>query len=136
MDRCPYTEWGKQQWESYDAEKNGDYTGSCLPFGHNRGMNGPDPIQFVQTDNYFTFLYEQNTWFKVVPLDGRAHNPKKVATWFGDSVGHWEGDTLVIVTKNFNGFHTFGHQRPSPERPVGADREIQSAPTWGTSATK
>ena len=108
----PYTEWGKKQFDTYDAEKNGDYTGSCLPFGHNRGMNGPDPIQFLQTDNYFAFLYEQNTWFKVVPLDGRAHDPKKVPTWFGDSVGHWEGDTLVIVTKNFNGFtrlDTNGH---------------------------
>jgi hypothetical protein len=107
----PYTDWGKKEWEAYDAAK-GDYTGSCLPFGHNRGINGPDPVQIMQTDDYFAFLFEQNTWFKVVPLDGRAHNPKKVPTWFGDSVGHWEGDTLVIVTKNFNGLtklDTQGH---------------------------
>lgn len=107
----PYTPLGKQQFESYNAE-TGDYTGSCLPFGHNRSINGPDPVQFMQTDDQFAFLYEQNTWFKVLPLDGRAHNPKKVPTWYGDSVGHWEGDTLVIVTKNFNGFtklDTNGH---------------------------
>lgn len=107
----PYTEWGKQQWESYDAEK-GDYTGSCLPFGHNRGVNGPDPIQIMQTENHLALLYEQNTWFKVMPTDGRPHSTKKVPTWFGDSVAHYEGDTLVIVTKNFNGFtrlDTQGH---------------------------
>src|SRR5262245_10722344 len=39
-----YTEWGKKQWESYNPEE-GDYTGACLPFGHVRSMNSPDPIQ-------------------------------------------------------------------------------------------
>jgi hypothetical protein len=107
----PYTEWGKQQWDAYDAAK-GDYTGSCLPFGHNRSINGPDPVQLLQTDDELAFLYEQNTWFKVLPTDGRAHNPRKVATWYGDSVGHWEGDTMVVVSKNFNGLtklDTSGH---------------------------
>jgi hypothetical protein len=107
----PYTEWGRRQWESYNAEE-GDYTGACFPFGHNRSINGPDPIQIMQTKDHLAFLYEQNTWFKVLPLDGRPHNPRKVPTWYGDSVGHWEGDTLVIVTKNFNGLtrlDTVGH---------------------------
>ncbi len=107
----PYTELGKKMFDEYNAE-NGDYTGSCLPFGHNRSMNGPDPIQIMQTEKELAFLYEQNDWFKVLPLDGRPHNPKKVPTWYGDSVGHWEGDTLVIVTKNFNGYtklDTNGH---------------------------
>jgi hypothetical protein len=105
-----YTEWGKKQWESYDAEK-GDYTGSCLPFGHARSMNSPDPIQLMQTPNHLAFLYEQNSWFKVLPIDGRPMK-KKVPTWFGDSVGHWDGDTLVVETTNFNGLtklDTVGH---------------------------
>ncbi|MEP7351832.1 MAG: hypothetical protein ABI824_01235 [Acidobacteriota bacterium] len=106
----PYTEWGKQQFDTYNAE-NGDYTGACLPFGHSRGMNSPDPIQFMVTDKYFAFLYEQNSWFKVIPI-GKEHDPDKVATWFGDSVAHWDGDTLVIDTINFNGYtrlDTNGH---------------------------
>jgi hypothetical protein len=114
----PYTPVGKKAFDEYNAE-NGDYTGSCLPFGHNRSMNGPDPVQFIQTDDQFAFLYEQNTWFKVLPTDGRAHNPRKVPTWYGDSVGHYEGDTLVIVTKNFNGYtkiDTNGH--PHSEKMV------------------
>jgi hypothetical protein len=107
----PYTEWGKQQWDSYDPAKDGDYTGACLPFGHMRSMNSPDPIQIMQTPDHLSFLYEQNSWFKVLPIDGRARK-KKVATWFGDSIGHWEGDTLVIETTNFNGLtrlDTNGH---------------------------
>jgi len=106
----PYTDWGKQQWESYDAAK-GDYTGSCLPFGLMRSMNSPDPIQIMQSDKYVALLYEQNTWFKVIPIDGRKHRDQ-VATWFGDSVGRWEGETLVVDTINFNGktrLDTNGH---------------------------
>jgi hypothetical protein len=106
----PFTAQGKRVWEAYDPAK-GDYTGSCLPFGLIRSMNSPDPIQIMQNDKYLALLYEQNTWFKVFPLDGRAHRDI-VATWFGDSVGRWEGDTLVVDTANFNGktrLDTIGH---------------------------
>jgi hypothetical protein len=106
----PFTEWGKQQWESYKPEE-GDYTGACLPFGHSRAMGSPDPIQIMQTPTHVSFLYEQNSWFKVLPIDGREHK-KKVPTWFGDSVGRWDGDTLVVDTTNFNGLtrlDTNGH---------------------------
>jgi len=106
----PFTDWGKQQWDGYDAAK-GDYTGSCLPFGLMRSMNSPDPIQIMQSDKYLALLYEQNTWFKAIPIDGRKHRDQE-PTWFGDSVGHWEGDTLVVDTINFNGktrLDTNGH---------------------------
>ena len=106
----PFTEWGKKEWEAYDPGK-GDYTGSCLPFGLMRSMNSPDPIQIMQSDKFLSLLYEQNTWFKVFPLDGRKHRDI-VATWFGDSVGRWDGDTLVVDSVNFNGktrLDTIGH---------------------------
>ena len=106
----PFTAWGESEWKSYDAAK-GDYTGACLPFGMTRSMNTPEPMQFMQSDKYLGFLFEQNSWFTVVPIDGRAHRTGE-ATWFGDSVGHWEGDTLVIDTVNFNGktrLDTIGH---------------------------
>jgi hypothetical protein len=106
----PFTDWGKRQWEGYSAEE-GDYTGACLPFGLVRSMNSPDPIFFLQNGPWLGLLYEQNTWFKLIPIDGRAHT-KGEPTWFGDSVGHWEGDTLVVHTNNFNGktrLDTIGH---------------------------
>ena len=109
--KLPYTAWGAQNWKEYTADK-GDYTGACLPFGLMRSMNSPDPIQIMQSKEYLSLLYEQNTWFKVFQLDGHAHDPKMTSTWFGDSVGHWEGDTLVVDTTNFNGrtrLDTNGH---------------------------
>ncbi len=107
----PYTAWGRQQWESYDAAK-GDYAGTCLPFGLLRSVGGPHPVQIIQNDKYIAFLWEQNTWFHVVPIDGRQHPKNPDPTWFGNSVGHWEGDTLVIDTIGFNGktrVDTIGH---------------------------
>jgi len=110
----PFTAKGKAKWDAYKAEE-GDYAGACLPFGQIRSMNSPDPVQIMQSDKFLSLLYEQNTWFKVFPLDGRKHRDI-VPTWFGDSVGHWEGDTLVVETNNFNGktrLDTIGHPHSS-----------------------
>lgn len=106
----PFTAWGAAEWKSYDAAE-GDYTGACLPFGMTRSVNTPEPMQIMQSDTYFAFLFEQNSWFVVVPIDARPHRTG-IPTWFGDSVGRWEGDTLVIETVNFNGktrLDTVGH---------------------------
>ncbi len=106
----PFTEAGMKAWKSYDPA-NGDYTGSCLPFGLMRSMNSPDPIQIMQSPQYVALLYEQNTWFHVIPI-GTEHHKDWSPTWFGDSVGHWEGDTFVVDTVNFNGrtrLDTIGH---------------------------
>src|SRR5690349_18572823 len=45
----PFTAAGKLNFDRYDSSK-GDYTGACLPFGHVRSMNSPNPVQFYQTD--------------------------------------------------------------------------------------
>jgi hypothetical protein len=108
----PFTAWGKQQWESYDPAKNGDYAGSCLPFGFPRTVYGPHPIQIVQDNDQIVFLAEQNTWFHLVPTDGRPFTEDLPTGWWGESVGHWDGDTLVIETTNINGYikiDTIGH---------------------------
>jgi hypothetical protein len=106
----PYTAWGKQQWEEYDAAK-GDYAGACLPFGLLRSVGGPHPVQIIQNDKYIAMLWEQNSWFHVTPI-GKQHEKKPEPTWFGDSVARWEGDTLIIDTIAFNGktrIDTIGH---------------------------
>ena len=97
----PFTTWGLAEWKSYNAE-DGDATGACLPHGLVRSINAPFPVQLVQNSKYVSFDFETDNWFQVVPIDGRPHR-KQIPTWAGDSVGHWEGDTLVIDTVNFNG---------------------------------
>jgi len=106
----PFTEYGKQRWESYDASK-GDYAGSCLPFGLLRSVGGPHPVQVMQNAKYIAELWEQNTWFHVTPI-GVPHSQDPSPTWFGESRGKWNGDKLVIDTIAFNGktrIDTIGH---------------------------
>ncbi len=108
----PYTEWGRSNFENYDVSQF-DYTGHCLPFGMMRSVNvGGYPIQIMQNATYLAFLFEQNTWFHVVYLDGRGHPKDLNPTWFGNSIGSFDGDTLVVDTIGFNGrtrLDTLGH---------------------------
>ena len=50
------------------------------------------------------FLYQviSGNTFRLVPMDGRAHNTEVDQTYYGDSIGHWEGDTLVVDSTSFN----------------------------------
>jgi hypothetical protein len=66
------------------------------PGGYNQNM------QVVQTKDYVGLLTEMVHTTRVVPLDGRPHLNQSVHQWSGDARGHWEGDTLVIETTNFN----------------------------------
>ena len=111
MPEPPFTPWGANEWKAYDAAE-GDYTGACLPFGLSRSVNAPNPFQIVQNAGYVAFLFEVNNWFHVVPTDGRDISKDPNPQWFGHSVGRWDGDTLVVETRGFNGWtrlDTIGH---------------------------
>jgi hypothetical protein len=62
----------------------------------------PSPFYIVQTPTYVVLLLERMSW-RIVPLDGRAHLPDTIRLWQGDSLGRWDGDSLVIETTNLNG---------------------------------
>jgi hypothetical protein len=64
---------------------------------------GP-PDKIVQRVGELVFLYEDvsGSFFRLVPTDGRAHPTNNEPSFLGDAVGHWEGDTLVVETRNFN----------------------------------
>ena len=108
----PFTAWGKRQWDNYDVVKNGDYAGSCMPFGWSRTLFGPHPVQIVQDNDKMIFLAEQNTWFTIVHTDGRPHDKSLPPTWYGDTTARWDGETLILETINLNGYakvDTIGH---------------------------
>lgn len=70
---------------------------SMLPFPYNNGM------QIFQAPGYFVINLELIHETRIIPLDGRPAIPGAMKTWLGDSHGHWEGQTLVVETTNFNG---------------------------------
>lgn len=76
----------------------------CLPQSATP-TNLPFPYKFVQTPNLIIQITEQLTpAHRQIFLDGRKHTDpdEAVSGWYGESVAHWEGDTLVIVSQNFN----------------------------------
>ena len=62
--------------------------------------------QFVQTDAYVMILAEMAHDARIIRLDGSEHR-LGMKKWMGDSVGHWEGDTLVVETRGFNPQQSF-----------------------------
>jgi len=88
----------------------------CLPRGTPVSLaSTPYPIQFVQTPGTIVQLNEYDWDFRIIYTDGRAHSQDPDPTFNGESIGHWEGDTLVIdvigiderVWNNTNGwFHS------------------------------
>jgi len=127
----PFTPWGQKQWDNYNQVKNGDYAGSCMPFGFPRSLYGPHPTQIVQDSDYVVFLWEQNTMFHIVPTDGRTFTADLPPSWYGESIGRWDGDTLIIETRNMNGWiklDTAGHPLSSQAKLT----QTYKRPTFGT----
>jgi hypothetical protein len=65
-------------------------------------------VRVAQSPNEVVISYEMLADSRVIPLDGRPHAPSNVKQYLGDSRGHWEGNTLVIETTNFNGKTSIG----------------------------
>ena len=73
----------------------------CLPTGVPR--QAPYPWRIVQTPTHIFFLFEGNIHsYRQIFMDGRKHPDDPDPTWYGHSVGRWEGDTLVVDSVGFN----------------------------------
>lgn len=83
----------------------------CLPRGVPDTINEPYPIQIVQTPTQVVILYEAGEYFRVIPTDGRPHPEDLDPTWMGNSVGHWDGDTLVVDVTGVNDKVSVGEYR-------------------------
>ena len=74
-------------------------------------------IQIVQNQDHIVILTEMVHDARIVPLDGRPHADEAIGQWTGDSRGHWEGDALVVETRNFNGLtHSFSRMGSSKNK--------------------
>ena len=75
---------------------------NCLPDGVPHGDLLPEPFKIIHSPAVIVMLYEVETTFRQIFMDGRKHPADMSPTWQGYSVGRWEGDTLVIETTGFN----------------------------------
>jgi hypothetical protein len=74
----------------------------CKPLGVPQSFVTPYPFQIVQTPKLILMVFEYPNSIRFIPTDGRAHPVAPDPTWMGDSVAHWEGDTLVVDSVGFN----------------------------------
>ena len=74
----------------------------CLLSGVPRVTTRPLPFQIVQTKDLVVILYEAHHAFRIIPTDGRPHPDDLEPSYLGDSVGRWDGDTLVVDVVGFN----------------------------------
>lgn len=105
-DRPPFQPWAQAMW-SYNRSNLVKYDpeGFCLPPGGPRSMGTPYPAEIIQDGDRIIIIFEGggHVW-REIHMDGREHPPydELPLTYFGHSVGHWEGDTLVVDTVGFN----------------------------------
>jgi hypothetical protein len=99
----PYRAWARaeridreQPYRGYD-----DPTAHCFVAGLPRSHYVPAPFFVLQTPEYIVVLHERMAW-RLIRLGGEFL-PDVIRLWQGDSIGRWEGDSLVVESRNFNG---------------------------------
>jgi hypothetical protein len=112
LEEPPMTAWGEAKFKAAKssfgshpyplAETNDPIYHTCPPTGFPRIFLHPFPMQIVQTPGEVIMLFEWDSERHQIFTDGRPHDTNLGPLWMGDSIGHWEGDTLVADTVNFN----------------------------------
>jgi hypothetical protein len=95
----------RAQGAQYDQVQNIPIGSRCVYTNAGPPMMPPGynpAYQIVQGPNVVMILIESLHEVRVIPTDGRPHAPANVRSWLGDARGHWEGNTLVVETTNFN----------------------------------
>ena len=85
-----------------DVRGNTTLGTDCKPLGVPQSFVTPYPFQIVQTPKLILMIFEYPNAIRWIPTDGRAHPVDPDPSWMGDSVAHWEGDTLVVDSVGFN----------------------------------
>ena len=101
----PYQAWARALADERadGSHSKEDPPANCLPQGVPRAGASPPPWRIVQTPGYVVILYESHNQWRLIFLDGRELSEDFIPAWLGYSTGKWEGDTLVVDTKGFNG---------------------------------
>jgi hypothetical protein len=91
--------------EKYRIVRTADDTGAtsnCMPLVPPQSWGVPYQFQIIQGANYVAIFHEYPGTFRIIPTDGSPHPVDPDPSWLGDSIGRWEGETLVVDTIGFN----------------------------------
>ena len=129
----PYQPWAKELVDKRKANNSKDNPDAhCLPMGFMQFHTHPEPRKIVQTPTSMLIIYEANSGLRQIFMDGRKLPSKDAEPWwYGYSVGHWDGDALVVETTGFIDDIWLDVQG-SPLTSEGKVTERFRRPTYGT----
>lgn len=120
MDEMPMTEWARERF-ALAKPLHGPRTASateanaaeirCLPMGFPGYYYRPRPFEIFQLSDRVLMLFEVDNFWRIIHLDGREFPEVPLHTWNGTSIGHYEGDTLVVETRHVLGWESETNQR-------------------------
>jgi hypothetical protein len=117
----PYTPEATRERKWLNTQETLDGEVLChLPGTPRSHIAPPYPHVIIQDDKQVVILYEYAHEPHIIPLDNSPL--KNTRTWMGESRGHWEGDTLVVVTRNYNGRAYISYNEPMTEDAVVEER--------------
>jgi|SRR5579871_206059 len=129
----PLQPWAAELRKQRLAENSKDHPDAhCLPLHPLQLHSHPQPRKIVQTPGLVLIMYEANNGLRQIFTDGRPlPGPAAEPWWFGYSIGHWEGDTLVAET---TGFRDIGwlDEEGTPVTTAGRMTERFRRPNYGT----
>jgi hypothetical protein len=108
---APMTDWARALYDqarptfgakSVPVAETNDPVYQCFPPGTPRVYLHPFPMEIIQLPGRVLMVFEYDHLIRQIFTDGRGHRDDLAPSWMGDSTGHWEGDTLVVETVNFN----------------------------------
>ena len=93
-----YTPFALEYIKNYRPTDDSPFA-NCTPLGMPYAMNiGGMPMKFFQSPGMIAMYIESSGVFRFIHMDGRQHSDRPNPTFMGESIGHWEGDTLVVDT--------------------------------------
>jgi len=98
--------------------KHAEDTGSanCLPPGMPGIMGEPYPMEFLLTPGQVTIVIEAFSMVRHIYTDGRPMPADPDPSFFGTSIGHWDGDTLVVESESFSPLTTIDQRTPHSDK--------------------
>ena len=101
-DGLPFTPWAAAlRTERKDSHAKDNPDAHCLPMGLTQLHMHIQPRKVVQTEQEIVLLYEANGNTRQILLDGRRLPKNATPWWYGYSIGHWDGETLVVENAGF-----------------------------------
>jgi hypothetical protein len=98
----PELKTGMEKYRVVRGPNDAGALSDCMPIAGPAAFTVPYQFQILQTPSYAIILHEYPGVFRIVPTNGAAHPVDPDPTWMGDSIGKWDGDTLVVDTVGFN----------------------------------